>query len=179
MQRHHQICRSHVLWVRSLAMVKEDESVWDTVSSPAIHTTNLAYDHSSTLCLLYYVSDHSHIENWCNREVIHKSAFHILLFQVRSPPPPLLLGPGTQSIDKPGKGPESPVCNIYDTITLKQQGKILLLNFDNAQTNWMQFKVTFTVKEILPLQGECFFNTLFTLESPGELFLKMYWEVMI
>lgn len=44
-------------------MVKEDEPVWDTVSSPAIHTTNLAYDHSSTLCLLYYVSDHFRIEN--------------------------------------------------------------------------------------------------------------------
>lgn len=94
---------------------------------------------------------------------------------VTTPLLPPLLGP----IDKPGKVPESPVCNIYGTITLKQQDKILLLHFDNPQTKWMQFKVTLTVKEILPLQGECFSNTLLTLESPGELFLKMYWEVMI
>lgn len=118
----------------SLAMEKEDEPAWDTVSSPAIHTTKLAYEYSSTLCLLYYVSDHFHIENRCNREVTHKSSFHTLLFQVRSPPPPPLLGPGTQSIYKPFEGPESPVCNIYDIITLKQQGKIILLNFDNPQT---------------------------------------------
>lgn len=39
----------------------------------------------------------------------------------------------------------------------------------------MQFKVTFTVHEILLLLGECFFfNILCTLESPGELFLETH-----
>lgn len=56
---------------------------------------------------------------------------------------------------------------------------VALLNSDNPQAKWIQFKVTFIVKEILPFLGEWFVNTLCILESPGELFLKTHWEVMI
>lgn len=38
----------------------------------------------------------------------------------------------------------------------------------------MQFKVTFTVHEILLLLGECLFNILCMLESPGELLLEIH-----
>lgn len=38
----------------------------------------------------------------------------------------------------------------------------------------MQFKVTFTIHEILLLLGEWFFNLLCMLESPGELFLEIH-----